>query len=214
MKHYFIGKLYILLALFIASPIYAKSFDLNQLECKNEFCDATAEKIDYKLDGLVASVNLITDHFSINIPDKPIRRIVASDEDVIVYYKDDKVLIISEQSTPDIDNISKDLAYVFPDMVFTKTSSDVKTNKLPDKIFMKIAILQKQFYFSKASEVTCSENGDVKYFISNSNEMGFSGSAMVSTPKTKKVFLKIDAEKMDFEIFKKVVLSVKSIKGK
>jgi hypothetical protein len=44
--------------------------------------------------------------------------------------------------------------------------------------------------------------------------MGFSGSAMVSTPKTKKVFLKIDAEKMDFEIFKKVVLSVKSIKGK
>lgn len=212
MKHSFIGKLYILLALCIASPINAKSFDIKQLECKNEFCDAVAEKVVYKLDKLVASINLVTDHFSIDIPDKPIRRIVASDGDVIVYYKDNNVLIISEQSAPDIDNLSKDLTYKFPDMVFTKTLSTGVTNSLPEKTFKKVAILQKQFYFSKASDVTYSENGEIKYFISNSNEMGFSGSAMVSTPKAKEVFLKIDAEKMDFEVFKKVVLSVNSIK--
>lgn len=213
MKHSFIRKLYILLALCIASPINAKSFDIKQLECKNEFCDAVAKKVVYKPDKLVASINLVTDHFSIDIPDKPIRRIVASDGDVIVYYKDNNVLIISEQSAPDIDNLSKDLAYKLPDMVFTKTLSTGETNDLPKKTFKKVAILQKQFYFSKASEVTYSENGETKYFISNSNEMGFSGSAMVSTPKTKEVFLKIDAEKMDFEVFKKVVLSVNSIKG-
>lgn len=213
MKHSFIEKLYIFLALFIASPINAKSIDLNQLECKNAFCEAVAEKVEYKLDRLVGFVNLRTDHFSINIPDKPIRRIVASDNDVIVYYKDDEVLIISEQRAPDIDNLSENSAYELPDIVFTKTSLDVEANDLPDMIFMKVAILQKQFYFSKATEVTYSENGDIRYFISNSNEMGFSGSAMVSTPKTKEVFLKIDAENMDFEIFKKVVLSVKSLKG-
>lgn len=208
MKYPFVEKCSLLLVFLAACSMNANAVNVGQLECENAFCDEVAEKIDYKHDKLISSFNLRTEHFSLDIPDKAIRRVVASEGDVIVYYEDDQVLIISEMRVPDIEELAEDYAYKLPGIVFTKTSKDFESNALPETLFAKVAILQKQFYFSKASEVVYSEKNDISYFVSDSREMGFSGSALVSTPKIKKVFLKIDSEKMDLKDFKKIVYSV------
>jgi hypothetical protein len=210
MKSQIANSWFILLAVFLTGSLSADVVNVAQLKCDNAFCEEIAEKVDYKHERLVRSVSLRTAHYSLDIPDKPIRRIVASEDDVIVYYRDNQLLIISEKRVPDIENLDTKLAHKFPEIVFTKTSRDAEPKEVSEAVFWKVAMLQKQFYFSKANKVTYFENGDVSYFVSDSSAMGFSGSAMVSTPRIKEVFLQIDAEKMDFETFERVVSSVKN----
>jgi hypothetical protein len=210
MKNISFWKRSLLLAFFMVSSMSANAVNLSQLGCDHPYCDEVAEKVDYEKGELVGSVNLRTTHFSLEIPDEPIRRIVSSEEDTIIYYENGQVLIISETRVPDIDNLDKNYAYKFPEVVFTKTSKEVESSDLPETTFMKVAHLQKRFYFSKATQVNYSENEEIGYFVSNSSEMGFSGTAMVSTPKIKDVFLKVDAERMDFGVFKTIVFSAKS----
>lgn len=210
MKLHIVSICSLLFVFSAANPLIAETADLDQLECDTPVCEKVADEAEYSDAGLEKSVSLRIDHYSLSIPDKPIKRIVSSEDDVILYYKDDQTLIVSEKKGPDIKNINQDIAYRFPEIVFTKTSKDLVTKDVPEATFWKVALLQKNFYFEKADKVFYSRNGDTMYFISNSSGMGFSGSAMVSTPKTKDVFLKLAAEKMDFETFKRVVFSVKS----
>jgi hypothetical protein len=181
---------------------------IDALPCSNPACNRVAERIEYKYVKPVSSVTLKTGHFSIEIPDKPIAKIVSSKEDLMILYRDDQLLYISETSGPKIANLEPDLAYQYPEIVFLKTTKDTVPEADKAKLFWKTALASKQFYFQGASEVFYSENRDLTYYLSNTHELGFSARAMVSSSRYKHLFLIIEAKQVGFDTFKQIVSSV------
>jgi len=182
--------------------------DLSVLNCDEPACDKIAESVDYQYDKPVKSFTLKTDHFSIEVPDKPIEKIVTSKEDLIILYQDNHVLYFAENKGPPIENLNPDFVYRYPEIVFLKTNKDSEPEDHNEKFFWKIALGAKPLYFNEATKVTYVENGDLTYYLSNTSELGFSARAMVSNSKYKNLFLVIEAKEVDFNTFKQVVSSI------
>jgi len=192
------------------SSVFSMSGQANDLlTCNDISCNRVAQRVEYRYDKPERSVTLKTDHFSIEIPDKPIDKIVSTKEDLMIIYGDNQLLYIAENPAPEIEGLEHEVAYRYPEILFFKTPKDVATGSDSEKLFWNTALASKPFYFKGASEVTYAENGDLTYYLSNTNELGFSSRAMVSNSVYKYRYLVIEAKQMDFNAFKQVVTSVK-----
>ncbi|MCU7845466.1 MAG: hypothetical protein KZQ93_16685 [Candidatus Thiodiazotropha sp. (ex Monitilora ramsayi)] len=179
------------------------------LTCDSPSCERVAEKIEYQYKESTNSITLKTDNFSIEVPDKPIRKIISSNKDLMILYTDDQLLYVSESSGPGIEDISSEKPYRFPEILFTKTIKDTPAETGNEKLFWNIALASKPFYFQGATEVTYTKNNDLTYYLSNTHELGFSARSMVANSQFKQLFLVIEAKQMDLSTFKQVVYSVK-----
>jgi hypothetical protein len=182
--------------------------DLSDLICDMPACSKIAEPKEYKAESLKHSITLKTGLFYLQVPDDPISRIVSSDRDIIIYYKNGEQLLVGEDPGPDVSGLKNLKVNQLPEMVFTKTAKDAEPEWHADRFFWRVALYQKPAYFDQASEVTYAENNGVSYFVSNSAALGFSGSAMVSASKIEDVFLHVKSMQMDFSNFRKVISSV------
>jgi len=208
MKPYFIFLTHI--AIFIgAGTVFGESVsDDSMMACTNPSCDRLAETVSYIKDKPKHSITLKTSHFSIEVPDKSIEKISYSNDDIIIQYKDNEILYVSESKEPDIKNLNPDLIIRYPEIVFLKTTKNVMPEEDSESLLWKIALASKQFYFSDSSEVIYAQNNPLAYYITNSAALGFSGRAMVTNTKFKDRYLVIDAKQMNFNTFKKIVLSI------
>lgn len=162
--------------------------DLSRLICSEPACGKVARKDDYKANKLERSITLKLDHFLLQVPDEPISKMVSSEGEIILYYKDGQRLLVAEDSGPDVGELVDMDVNQFPSIVFTKTAKDMEPKAHTDLFLWKVALYQKPSFFNRARDVSYSENNDVSYFMSDSKEMGFSGSAMVSEKNIKKYF--------------------------
>jgi hypothetical protein len=163
---------------------------------------------DYKAYKLERSIKLKTDVFSLEVPDEPLSKIISSKGEIILYYKDGQRLLVAVDSGPDVGELKDVSVNQFPQIVFTKTSKDEEPESHSDRFFWKVALYQKSAFFNQANEISYAENDGVSYFLSDSNELGFSGSAMVSAKSVKDIFLRIKAMNMEYGKFKKIVSNV------
>jgi hypothetical protein len=179
------------------------------LTCDSPSCESVAKKIEYQYEKPDKSITLNTGHFSIEIPDKPIRKIVASQGDIIILYRDDQLIYLSENRGPGIAGSSPEMAYQYPDIIFTKTPKDTLPKSTEEQLFWKAALASKPFYLQDATEISYSTNDNLTYYLSNTHELGLSARGMVTHSKYKNIFLVLEAKQMDLAPFKKVVYSVK-----
>lgn len=169
-----------------------------------------AKQLEYKADKLRESITLKIGAFELEIPDEPMRKIVASDGDVIIYYSDGQRLLVGENKGPDVGGVEGLAVNQFPRIVFMKTDKDVKPSIQNDRFFWDVALYQKPAVFDQASLVGFAVNDDIEYFISDSQVLGFSGSAMISAQNIKDVFLQVRSMNMDFTKFRKIVYSAQT----
>jgi hypothetical protein len=182
---------------------------LEMLGCIDSICEKVARKVDYQYMEPEESFTLKMDHFSIEIPHKRIEKFVTSNEDVIILFEDKQLLAISESSGPPIEGLQPELVSQFPEIVFNKRPDDPVPDGDVEADFWKIAIASKQFYFQDANEVSYTKSGDLTYYISDTNQLGFSARAMVASSKYKQVSLMVEAKQMSFKEFEKVIYSAK-----
>ncbi|MCU7844603.1 MAG: hypothetical protein KZQ93_12265 [Candidatus Thiodiazotropha sp. (ex Monitilora ramsayi)] len=182
--------------------------DLSKLICDTPACDMVAEMGDYEAYKLEHTIKLKTDAFSLQVPDEPLNKIIALEDEIILFYKDGQRLLIAEDSGPDVGELKNVKVNQFPQIVFTKTTKDEEPESHSDRFFWKVALYQKPAFFNQASEVSYAEKDGVSYFLSNSNELGFSGSAMVSAENVKDRFLRIKAMNMEYGKFRKIASNV------
>ncbi len=183
--------------------------DAAMLTCEGPTCGRVAEKAEYEYKVPAAAIAIKTEHFSLEAPEKPIRKIITSSEDLIIQYADEKLLYISESSGPKIDQLSTDLAHRYPEIVFLKTPSDPIPDSPPEKLFWETAIASKPFYFQGATEASFSKKDDLTYYYSDTHELGFSARGMVVNAQYNDIYLVIEAKGIDLDTFKQVVYSVK-----
>jgi hypothetical protein len=209
MKIYFVHAI-LLITLFWNCTILGESeHDLAMLTCNGPSCESVAKWIDYRHEKPVNSITLKTDHFSIEVPNKAIKKIIYSKSDLMILYADDQLIYISESTGPEIGGLSPEMAYQYPEIIFTNTPKDTLTATAPEKLFWSTALASKPFYFQGATEVSYTKNNDLTYYLSNTRELGFTARSMVTNPKFKHLFLVIEAKQMDLNTFKQVVYSVK-----
>ena len=208
-------KFQFLISVFIAQVLWTGAVSggggpaLSVLACDGPSCDSVAEKVEYRYDKPLNAITLNTDHFSIEMPDDPIAKIVYSKEDLVILYENDQLLYISESKGPEIEDLESDLIYQYPSIIFLKTKKDVVPETESEKLFWGTALASKPFYFHGADKVSYSQKGDHAYYLSNTHELGFSARAMVTNSRYKHIFLVIEAKQMNFNAFRDVVFSVK-----
>ncbi len=206
-----VRRIFIFLLLLITGSAVSSNdelIDLSKLSCDTPACDMVAKMGDYIAHKLNHSITLNTDEFSLKAPDEPLSKIISSEGEIILYYKDGQRLLIAEDSGPEVGDLKDVSVNQFPQIVFTKTTKDKEPESHSDRFFWKVALYQKPAFFNQASEVNYAERDGVSYFLSDSNELGFSGSAMVSANNVKDKFLRIRAMNMQYAKFQKIVASV------
>jgi hypothetical protein len=200
----------LLITLFWNGTLFGESENAHaMLTCDGPFCESVAERIEYRYEKPAKSITLETDHFSIEVPDKTIKKIIHSKTDLMILYNDDQLIYISESAGPEIEGLSPEMAYQYPEIIFTNTPKDTLPETVHEKLFWNTALASKPFYFQGATEVTYTKNNNLTYYLSNTHELGFAARGMVTNPKFKHLFLVIEAKQMDLNTFKQVVYSVK-----
>lgn len=179
------------------------------LSCDGPICDSVAESAVYVHQKLANSITLKTEHFSIEVPDNPIKKIVFSGKDLIIFYGDGQLLYFSESKGPEIEGLSPDLVFQYPEIIFLKTKKDVPLKAGKEKLFWQTALASKPFYFEGASEVCYAKKNDLTYYLTDTHELGFSARGMVTNSRFKHIFLVVEAKQMGFDTFKQVAYSVK-----
>lgn len=209
MKSQFLIPVFIVQVLWTGSVFGGEDPALNLLVCDDPSCDRVAERVEYRYDKPLNSISLKTDHFSIEVPDNPIAKIVFSKEDLVILYENDQLLYIRESKGPEIGDLESDLVYQYPRIIFLKTKKDIVPEAESEKLFWRTALASKPFYFHGADKASYSQKGDHAYYLSNTHELGFSARGMVTNSRYKHIFLVIEAKQMDFNTFRGVVFSVK-----
>ena len=200
----------LLLTLFWISTIFGENEHAHaMLSCDAESCKSVADQIEYQDKKPENSITLKTDHFSIEVPNKAIKKIISSKSDTIILYRDNQLLYISESTGPEIEGLSPDSVYQYPEIIFKKTPDTTLPESTQEKLFWTTALASKPFYFQGANEVTYAKNSGLTYYLTDTNELGFTARSMVTNAKFKHLFLIIEARQMDLSTFKEVVYSVK-----
>ena len=196
--------------LFIATPALSGEgmVDLSTLTCDVPACNRVAKKRDYKADRLDHAILLKIGRFSLSVLDEPLSKMVSSEDEVMLFYKNGQRLLFAMDSGPDVGELKSLSASQFPLILFTKTTHDEEPEADTDQFLWKVALYQKAAFFNHAKEISFMENDGTSYFLSDSGELGFSGSAMVSMNGIDDVFLRIKAMNVDFDKFRKIVTSV------
>lgn len=201
---------FVILLFFMGSTVLLceEKVDLSDLVCDMPACDKIAKRVDYNAERLKHSITLKTGLFYLEIPDEPVSKIVSSEGDIIISYKNGEQLLVGEDLGPDVGGVKNLKVNKMPEIVFRKTVNDTEPEWHKDRFFWRVALYQKPAYFDQANQVTFSENNGISYFVSDSAALGFSGSAMVSASTIEDAFLHVKSIQMDFSRFRKIISSV------
>jgi len=168
-------------------------------------CQRTATVVPHPAVEVADALRIEVESFVVPVPEGPERTLLAGGELTLVY-GDGAVLVLGTGPLPP-DGRSGRTAAEIPALIFGANLCGEPDS--PDPVRYLAAMLKPK-YFEGAHHVTTSRRGKLVYYLSDSRWQGFSGRAFVTSERYPNMYLQIDAKRMDFDRFRRIVLGVRA----
>ncbi|OOG26467.1 hypothetical protein B1C78_04725 [Thioalkalivibrio denitrificans] len=174
--------------------------------CDHAYCYTVAERTELLAEP-ASGIRLDIAGFHVSVP--PPERIVADGETLYLHLGNDAVLVIGPERLPQLRDAGVTIVpNQIPKMIFLKTPEDAAFLTQEDEKVWRFALSLKRYHFENASHALHVRHAGIHYFLSDGDLVGFSGQALITRTEQEDYFLRIDALNMDFQGFKRIVLSV------
>jgi hypothetical protein len=175
--------------------------------CDHPHCNSVARISEITAEP-ITGIRLEIAGFTVTVPAP--ERIVADGETLFLHLGGDEVIAIGPERLPE--ELRTTRATIpgnrIPEIIFLQSADEASYRTEVDEQIWRFALSLKRYHFSNATRALAVQRGDLRYYLSDSDLVGFSGQALIVKPELKNHFMRMDALNMDFERFKAIVMSV------